>query len=368
MANPGQPDRLPPGPQGHRGRVELLMTGGSGASSPHQVDSAGRPQRPWLRAILWLLVVVLLALALRGVDWANLAALLSGLHPVEMGLILVVNAGVLLALSSRWWLVLRAQQVVVVYGWLSLYRLAGFAVSYFTPGPQFGGEPLLVQLLRQRHDLPASQGAASVALDKALELVVNFSFLLFGLLVVAQLGLLETPLVAGMILVAGGLVCLPLAYLLAAARGGQPLRWLLGWLPRRAQALPGWEKWQAWLAEVESSAGSVFARRPGWLVGALLASLTTWVLLVFEYWLMAGFLGFSLDPLEAVAVLTAARVAILLPLPAGLGTLEASQVLALGQLGFPAEAGLALALVIRGRDLLFGGSGLVAGALLLERH
>ena len=328
-----------------------------------------RPSRRrwWLRLLIWLVVGLLLWLTARQVDWDGLRQVLAGLSLAELALIVVVNSGVLLALSSRWWLVVRAQGGRVPYGWLSLYRLAGFAVSYFTPGPQFGGEPLLVQLLHRRHGLAGATAAASVALDKALELVVNFGFLLFGLVVVHRLGLLPGPLVTTLLVVAAGLLSLPLAYLLAAARGGRPLGWLLRWLPARVRGWPSWGRWQDWLADLEVSAASVFAQKPGWLVGALLASALTWALLIVEYWLMAQFLGLALGPLAAIAVLTAARVAILLPLPGGLGTLEASQVWALGALGYPAEAGLALALVIRGRDLLFGGVGLLAGGLLLER-
>ncbi len=79
---------------------------------------------------------------------------------------------------------------------------------------------------------------------------------------------------------------------------------------------------------------------------------------------MARFLGLELTIWTAIAVLTAARVAYLLPMPGGLGTLEASQVLALATLGYPLEAGAALALLIRGRDVSFGGVGLISGGAL----
>lgn len=78
---------------------------------------------------------------------------------------------------------------------------------------------------------------------------------------------------------------------------------------------------------------------------------------------MAQFLGIRLSGLEAVAGLTAARVAFLLPMPGGLGALEASQVLAVSALGHSPAAGAALARVIRARDLIFGGIGLIIGAL-----
>ena len=73
---------------------------------------------------------------------------------------------------------------------------------------------------------------------------------------------------------------------------------------------------------------------------------------------MLRVLGLNLTPVQTISVLTAARIAYLLPLPAGLGTLEASQVLALGALGLNPALGISLSLLIRARDVALGGFGL----------
>ena len=72
-------------------------------------------------------------------------------------------------------------------------------------------------------------------------------------------------------------------------------------------------------------------------------------------------MGLSLS--DALVALLAARAAILLPLPAAVGALEASQALAMVSLGLPAAYGISLSLLIRGRDVLLGllGLGLAAG-------
>ena len=61
---------------------------------------------------------------------------------------------------------------------------------------------------------------------------------------------------------------------------------------------------------------------------------------------------------NALMVLTAVRFAFLLPLPGGLGTVEAAQVLTLRQLGFDPAVGLSASVLIRGRDVLLGLTGL----------
>ena len=48
-----------------------------------------------------------------------------------------------------------------------------------------------------------------------------------------------------------------------------------------------------------------------------------------------------------------------LPLPGGLGALEASQVFALGAFGISAASAISVTFLIRGRDLLIGGLGLL---------
>ena len=91
--------------------------------------------------------------------------------------------------------------------------------------------------------------------------------------------------------------------------------------------------------------------------------MVSWLTILGEYWLMLHVLGLNLTPVQAISILTAARLAILLPLPGGLGALEASQALTLGLLGINPAAGISLSLLIRIRDVALGGLGLWWGGL-----
>jgi hypothetical protein len=77
-----------------------------------------------------------------------------------------------------------------------------------------------------------------------------------------------------------------------------------------------------------------------------------------EFWLTLRFLGLRPDLFQTITLLTAARVAFVLPVPAGAGTLEASLVLTAAALGFHPAAGVGASLLIRARDVLFAGLGL----------
>ena len=140
-----------------------------------------------LARLFWLaLAVALLWLTLRAVPLDEVWGRLSRLEPGQVLLLAAINVLVLLTFSLRWWLLLYAQGYVLPYLNLVGYRLATFAVSYFTPGPHFGGEPLQVYLVTARHGVPVSASLAAVVLDKILEMLANFAFLVAGILIVLR--------------------------------------------------------------------------------------------------------------------------------------------------------------------------------------
>jgi uncharacterized membrane protein YbhN (UPF0104 family) len=89
--------------------------------------------------------------------------------------------------------------------------------------------------------------------------------------------------------------------------------------------------------------------------------------MAFEYSLMARFLNISLGFWQLFAALTALQLSFLLPLPAGLGALELSQVLVMRALGLPDALGISLSLLMRARDLFNGGIGLLIASRAFNR-
>lgn len=329
--------------------------------------------------LFWLaLALALLWLTLRAVNLAEVWEYLRHLQPGQLLLLLAINMVVLATFSARWWLLLYAQGYALPYHNLIAYRLATFAVSYFTPGPHFGGEPLQVYLVTARHKVPVSVSIAAVVLDKVLEMLANFTFLTLGTLVVLRLqvlpGVSDEQLLAASLL----LLSLPVMVLVALWMGWHPLSTVLGWIDRGWQRVarrlgrsPGVLTESAFYRTVRQSEdqSTVLCRQhPFILLLALGASALSWAAIVAEFWFMTGVLALGLTLPEAVAALLAARVAILLPLPAALGALEASQALAMRALGQSPAAGVSLSLLIRGRDVFLGVVGLLlAGAMVWWR-
>ena len=140
------------------------------------------------RYLIWVLVLLLFGWALRSVPAGEIMATLRRLSIGQVAVISALNFIILLLFSSRWWLFLRAQGYKLPYFSLVAYRLAAFGISYFTPGPQMGGEPLQVYLVQDKHSLPITTAIATVSLDKLVELMTNFTFIAGGLLLVLRLG------------------------------------------------------------------------------------------------------------------------------------------------------------------------------------
>lgn len=329
-----------------------------------------RRLQPVLTQLFWLgAALLLLWWTLGSVDLGGVLARLQLLEPAQLALLAVVNLAVLATFSARWWLLLLAQGYRIAYWQLVAYRLATFAVSYFTPGPHFGGEPLQVYLVATRHRVPLAAAVAAVLVDKTLEMATNFIFLTAGVLLLARQQMLggidPVQLLGGSLL----LLALPLGLLVALFWGGQPLSALLvaldrmrgRWAARRGRtAGPLWAETRVGLAIRRSEAQSVALCRqhPRIVLLAVGASGLSWLAVAGEFWLMTRVLGLTLTWPGVVTALLASRVALLLPLPAAIGALEASQTLAMQLAGQPPAAGLTLSLLIRGRDSLLGLAGL----------
>jgi uncharacterized protein (TIRG00374 family) len=312
--------------------------------------------------LLWLAALALMLWVLRSVSLTAVFHSLQQLQAEQIMVLVLLNGLVLAFLTGRWWLILRGLGHKLPFGLMMGHRLAAFGVSYFTPGPQFGGEPVQVLLVEKVHQVPRITAVSSVTLDKSLELLVNFSFLALGVLVIFQTSFLGQDLRWQTAVIALALFGIPVLYLLALWWGRQPIAGSM------QLARPVFDRHSSWAEQLdrairgmddsEKLAGQFSHQAPHIVLAALLISLLGWLVMILEFGAMLTFLDADVSFLEAIVVLTAVRFAFLLPLPGGLGTVEAALVLAMAELGFDPAVGLSASVFIRGRDLLLGLTGL----------
>jgi len=312
------------------------------------------------RAGLWLLAAVLLWAALHDLDWRSVWSVLTGLTTVQIGVLAAVNLGIVLLLGTRWWLILRGLGAPIGLLRAAGYRLVAFGVSYFTPGPHFGGEPLQVALAVRRDGVRTGTAAAAVILDRLIEMSANFAFLGAGVYALIAEGLVTGRAASAGLFAAAGLLGFPVFYLAALAAGRRPIGAL-------AQRLPGLDRkaflkeLQALIDAAEAQAEALIRGRKNVFVLAVLLSAVIWAALILEFALAIRFLGLDFNLQQVIGVIAAARLAILLPVPAGLGSLEAALVLVSQALGEPAAVGVGLSMLVRVRDTGFALAGLWLG-------
>lgn len=313
----------------------------------------GRFPRGWTDSLSLLVGLLLFWPLAQQIDIAQGLLLLGRIGVAPFLIYLAVNVGIALLFANRWWLLLRGLGERLAYGRVAVYRLIAATVSLLTPGPQFGGEPAQVFLLVRKSRVAAPQAIASVALDRMLELAVNLAVLTGGILYSLWSGALGPALDGRVILFALLPLAAPLIFLivlwwqgrfLSSLAGGLTPRLPVGWQARSAPLL-------AALGAGEAQIHAMLRRNPRLVWVGLLVTGFNWLVLLADFWLATRLVGLELGFAQYVGFVVAARIAILLPIPAGLGALEASQVLAAQLLGLPPTAGLALVLLFRFRDL-----------------
>jgi uncharacterized protein (TIRG00374 family) len=317
------------------------------------------PQRKvvLLRSGLFLLIGGLLFWALKNAPLSEILLTIQRLHPWQLAVLVLLNLAIYLLITLRWWIIVRAEAKGVPFMPLLATRLSVFGVSYFTFGPQVGGEPLQVLALQRRYGLSYTRATASVLMDKLLEFLINFLLLAVGLTAILQTGffLEDRSKMAGALAILLVLIVWPPVHILLIMKRIYPLTLLVGSLP----FLSTNKQLLRFLRACEWLAGTFCRRHLPDLIGAIAASLLAGLGMLVEYALMLSFLGLRLPFWSIIAGWTAGWLSFLVPLPGGLGALEASQVFALGVFGATATTAISLTLLMRARDLLIGGLGLL---------
>jgi len=116
------------------------------------------------------------------------------------------------------------------------------------------------------------------------------------------------------------------------------LETLFGWLPRAWQP-PASLRLVRSLRDGETYLHGVLRRHPRLLVTGLLVSVGHWCLLLADFWLATRLVGMELTPDQWIGFVVAARIAILLPIPAA------------QRLGLNPALALGLVLLFRVRDI-----------------
>lgn len=307
-----------------------------------------------LTILLWLIALALAAWTLTQLPIADITTSFATLSTTQWIFWLGLNGLIIFILALRWQLLTQALLAPVNLARLILIRQAGQTVSFITPGPQFGGEPLQIYWL-YKYGLPLRKAFLSLGLDRFFELWVNFSVLLLAALLLLS-GIGNNSLGIG----DWQTTLMPLLFLLGLMFS---LAWLLikqpQWISNRLERVAA--RWQHnprlhninqhWQSLGDDLRIALRTQKVRFLLAAVL-SLLGWAGLLGELYLILRFVGIEADLYGFLLILVAMRMALLLPMPGGVGTLEASVLWSFHTLNLPASAALGLIALMRTRDAI----------------
>lgn len=301
--------------------------------------------------------IPLLYFALRNAPLTEIWNAVKELTVWQITALIAINVAMYLLVTLRWWIIARASNKSIPYFPLVLVRVAVFGISYFTLGPQIGGEPLQVFYLQRKYGMTYTRATSTVIMDKLLEFLANFVLLVIGLAAIFEAGMFSTnaskPLVS--LIPMAAILTWPFIHIALMIRGVYPISAVL----RAAFPKSRRKKWLRFLIISEQMAGTFCQRNPLALWSAAGASLAAGAGMIGEYMLITSFLGIDLHNWQTVAGWATSWLSFLVPVPGGLGALEASQVFTLSAFGISAALAISVVLLIRARDLLIGGLGLL---------
>jgi putative membrane protein len=318
-----------------------------------------RPRAPAAAgALAWLIGLGLIAGLIVAYD-ADQVVAASALAGWSIGLVGLAHLGTLVADTLGWRALLRKPERPSLLA-MAIRRWIGASVNALLPVAQVGGEFVRARLLA-RAGVPGSVAGASVVVDVTTGLVTQVVFVLLGMgLYLGVQGDADWLLQAGAGLAAFSLLLLGFSLL---QRRGLFLR-----LARILERIAGGWAWRGLVGNAAALDREIVARYQD---RVRLATCAAWRLLGWlwgsvEVWLAFWLLGHPVSIAEAVILESLGQTvrSIGFMLPGGLGAQEGGIVAGGMILGVGPDLALAVALIKRARELIYGVPGLFSWALL----
>ncbi|MFA5135169.1 MAG: lysylphosphatidylglycerol synthase transmembrane domain-containing protein [Patescibacteria group bacterium] len=278
-----------------------------------------------------------LAVAFESFSWGMIAII------VALGFLQIFIA------IYRWQVVLAAHGDRIPFRKLISPKFVGFTVSFLTPGMYIGGEPVRAYLLKKKTGLRYSRGLASIMIDKILDFTYPLPFLI-GALIYAMLTYdISWEGVSVFVAVLVVLIGLLGMFYVQTYRGQGFFSSLI-----KLFQLHRFNKIKKLIEKMlyfEKLIITFFNNRRIVVVQGLLLSLLGGVVTFIQFMVILHSLGIEADIVEILVMMVFMILSFFMPIPASLGSFEASQVIVFTALGYPASIGVAFTLILRVAEL-----------------
>jgi len=271
-------------------------------------------------------------------------------HPKLLICYVIVSFTIMLLFAIRWNYVMRSLGIKMKL-WESLsFRIIDYGLTYITPSGKAGGEPIRAALLT-RKGISFKEGLANVTTDKTIEMTVSIGFFVLGLLILALGHPLPIFLRIFLIALCTLLIFLVWKFYSRILRGQSVFSALFRFL--HLHKIKSIAKYEQAVVDFERPIIKFYNEKKKAFFVALGLSLLSIMLSLVEFKLVLLMLGIN-APLGVVfMVLSVVGMAFIVPVPMGLGSLEAFQAALFSVLKIGSAAGIGLAMITRARDMIW---------------
>jgi uncharacterized protein (TIRG00374 family) len=256
----------------------------------------------------------------------------------------------------KWKFILKSQGYNLPTLSLGEIFFASYTITYLlTPTAVFGGEAFRVYATKKKFSLPWEKNLAAIAIERLLSSSILLIFLILGTISFLFLasppfknfGIIATILIG---LLGTGLVI----FYFRSFKKESILKFFFKFLKIRAKKNNNYA-----IENIEKEIFYFFDFKKIIMWKGLGISLLRFLLILTRCWVLVLFLKGGINILISLAILFFLYLSYLVPLPAGLGSLEAAQAFAFGSLGLGTASGITFSFVLRGTEILVALFGLI---------
>ena len=320
-----------------------------------------------LRYCLLTIGLIVLGLLVWHIGPGNIYDAASRLGPFTL-LVILIPSILMYAIEAYGWKVVLGRAAQGVAFWrLMTIRTAGEVVNITTPTAFVGGEPLKVYLLNKNHQVPISDGGASVVIAKTTMTIAEVVYILAGVAIgfwILGSGASAGQTITAALLSIGLLVCSIAGFVFIQHRGlFASILSLMKKLGLRIKALDAQEEH---LRSIDQTILSFYSHHQRTFYASIGVYFFGWLAESLEVFGIIYALGGSVSFLTAISI---GAFAVFIKggsffIPGSLGAQEAGNLLLLQAFGYSDVTGLTFALLRRFRELVWIGIGLLCLAIV----
>lgn len=305
-----------------------------------------------MRKFLFFLIslgigVILFIWVLKFVGWTEIKNAFSVFTGWQGAVIFGLTFIIVLIGIWEWQVILKGEGVNISFRELFRPYLAGYSILYLASLVLVGKEAFRSYALKRKNSVPWPKGIASTVIDRILDFTIELMFIFLGIIFFLLLVGFPSKNLA---IIFGGVVFLVsvagiiFSYFKISKRESV-IKYFIGiFIPKyRIDHTP---------LRVEYEIFNFFKIRKKYMWQGFGLTFLEKLVKLLRTWLLILFLGKKITLLPAVSILGFSYLAMMIPIPANLGSYEAIQILVFNNLGLGANIGAAFTMICRGAELI----------------